>query len=195
VRGSLFLRNVNTGGAGGGLRVTKSFGAITDNVFAFDSTYGGNTGAGGLYALEFFGPIVRNTFVGCHVDAPSPGAAVITGDGSSLFEFANNLIVGCTGGGAIGVFTGQSLPGMCNGLWNNAGGLGGYVPDATDVFQDPHLRTGEPGVFSSGEFPLHGSEQPILRPDRGAGRRVWSHVDRIRVLGPNQTDVQIREGS
>jgi hypothetical protein len=135
----LFLRNVNTGGAGGGLKVTKSFGAITDNVFAFDSTYGGNTGAGGLYALEFFGPIVRNTFVGCHVDAPSPGAAVITGDGSSLFEFANNLIVGCTGGGAIGVFTGQSLPGMCNGFWNNAGGLGGYVADATDVFQDPQF--------------------------------------------------------
>jgi hypothetical protein len=135
----VFLRNVNTGGVGGGLWIAKSFGSITDNVFAFDSTYGGNTGAGGLFASQFFGPILRNTFVGCHVDAPSPGAALITGDGSSLFEFANNLFVGCTGGGAIGVFIGQSLPGTCNGFWKNEAGIGGYAPDATDLFLDPHF--------------------------------------------------------
>jgi hypothetical protein len=160
VRGSLFLRNVNTGAAGGGVWVAKSFGAITDNVFAFDSTYGGYGGAG-LYMSNYLGDVIGNTFVGCHVDAPYDGSALRFGASSSLTTVEGNLIVDCTGGGVVWVQSGETPGAECNGFWNNEGGLGDYAPDPSDLFQDPQFCAPASLDFSlAGSSPYTAANSP-----------------------------------
>ncbi|MGQ0722570.1 MAG: right-handed parallel beta-helix repeat-containing protein [Candidatus Eiseniibacteriota bacterium] len=136
VERNLFLRNVNTSDTGGGLWVTYSFGTIRYNTFAYDSTYG-NGGAAGLLFGFFNGDVSNNTFVGCHAPATTTGSAVVGMGSAGIFNFSNNLFVNCTGAAAIGIFA--PLPGSCNGFWNNEGGVGDYIPSATDVFLDPRF--------------------------------------------------------
>jgi hypothetical protein len=138
VERTLFLRNVNTGGQSGGLQVRDCYGSIRNNTFAHDSTYGGYSGAG-LLVSNYTGEVIGNTFVGCHVDAPYDGSAAHLGALSSLATFEKNLIVGCTGGGVVWVQSGESPNATCNGFWDNEGGLGRYVSDPSDLFQDPQF--------------------------------------------------------
>jgi hypothetical protein len=139
VERNLFLRNVNTAADGAGLLVYDSFGTIRHNTFAYDSTYGPAGGAAGLMFADFHGDVSNNTFMGCHVDPMTYGSAIIGMGATGIFSFSNNLFVGCTGAGAVAVFEGYTLPGSCNGFWNNEGGVGTYVPSSTDLFLDPRF--------------------------------------------------------
>ncbi|MGQ0722375.1 MAG: right-handed parallel beta-helix repeat-containing protein [Candidatus Eiseniibacteriota bacterium] len=144
---NLFLRNVANPGAHAGLGVGNGlpgglFGTVRFNTFAYDSAYGGGNGSGatGLVFSGFNGDISYNTFIGCHADPASIGSAILgEWTNGGIFNFSNNIIAGCTGAGAVAFYSGSSFPGSCNGFWDNEGGIGDYVPAATDLFLDPRF--------------------------------------------------------
>jgi hypothetical protein len=132
----LFLRNVTTDGAGGGMFVTDSNGRIAFNTFAYDSTYGGWYG-GGLATVRFAGAIEHNTFVGCHVDAGYSGSAISMASNGPITTFENNIIAECTGGSTTRLNGVGYMQFDCNCFWANEGGNGGYPIQPTDLLVDP----------------------------------------------------------
>jgi hypothetical protein len=130
-----FIRNTNTSGGGAALNVGDCFGPIRHNIFAFDSTLGGSGTA--IYTGQYGGAISENTFVGCHVEPPYGASVARLGSGTSNVDFRNNIITNCTGGSIATVQPGETPRMYCNGIWENEGGLGGYVVDPSDRFLDP----------------------------------------------------------
>jgi hypothetical protein len=137
IEGSLFLRNTNTTGSSAALNATLCFGPIRNNVFAFDSTLAGY--GAGIYLASYGGTISENTFYRCYADPSRGASAVRFGSGSSAVAFRNNIVAQCEGAGIASVQPGETPQVSCNGIWDNSGGLGDYVPDATDRFLDPQF--------------------------------------------------------
>jgi hypothetical protein len=133
VERNLFLRNTNTSAAGAALRISDCFGPIHGNVFALDSTFVGSGAA--IHVNDYGGMISENTIFACHVE-PSYGVVRFS-SGTSNVDFQNNIVANCTGGFVATVAPGETPRMSCNGIWNNEGGLGGYVPGPTDRFLDP----------------------------------------------------------
>jgi hypothetical protein len=130
-----FLRNTDTSGAGAALFLSDCFGPIRNNLFAFDSTLAGYGAA--IYMSDYGGVISENTFYGCYADPTRGGSAIRMGSGASNATFRNNIVAACGGSGIAWVQRGETPQFSCNGIWANSGGLGDYVPDATDRFLDP----------------------------------------------------------
>jgi hypothetical protein len=135
---NLFLRNANVGGAtGAGIVLNSCFGPIRNNTFAHDSTLAGYGAA--IYLASYGGTISENTFYGCYADPARAGSAILFGSGSTNVVFRNNIVTACGGTGIAWTQPGEAPQYSCNGIWGNSGGLGDYVPDATDRFLDPQF--------------------------------------------------------
>lgn len=135
VERNLFVRNTSTGapGCGGGaLQVGLSQGRIAFNTFAFDSAA---DGGGGLVVRDCPSmEVAGNTFYGC--DGPVGSAVVVSGTTSNA-EFIGNIVSHSTGGPAAATQFG-GVTGGCNDYWaNEEGDFYNWVPDPTDLFEDP----------------------------------------------------------
>lgn len=162
IEDSVFLRNRDPAGNGGGLAVSQYGGGCTvrrcvfveneaqtsgggaqlgnrtnvveDCVFLRNRSWTSAMAAVGIAS----GAVRRCTFHG-NTAAPYSWASVVNLGGSPA-EFSGNILAASTGGAALGVNPGVTATGGCNVFWNNAGGHAeNYTLAATDRIVDPRL--------------------------------------------------------
>jgi hypothetical protein len=131
----------NTAGNAAGLAVGNFRGGALVQDCIFDNNVAQNS-AGNDFVIE------ENTFVGSHHGTEIYGGSAILVEGtlSQPSVIRRNVIADCTGGAAIGMFSGTIVT-ECNVFWNNAEGEG-IALDPTDLVADPQFCNPKSGDYT-----------------------------------------------
>jgi hypothetical protein len=149
VQDCIFDNNVAQNSAGALFFAGVGSYVVRRNLFV-DSVADGSGSArlaGAIWAGNEF-VIEENTFVGSHHGSDIYGGAAILVEGTSSQPsvIRRNVIVDCTGGAAIGMFSGTIVT-ECNVFWNNAEGEG-IALDPTDLVADPQFCNPKSGDYT-----------------------------------------------
>jgi hypothetical protein len=146
VEDCVFEANYGTG-SGAGLSISSVYSAqVWRNVFVDNHAEGY---AGGVFLQSTHAMVENNTFYNCSEGWTSGGGALKMYGGA--MELHRNVVVACTGGPAVRLFSG-TITTACNVFWDNPeGDVEGFVLGATDRVVDPQFCDPDAGDLTVAE--------------------------------------------